>query len=148
MTTREFGLTTLPESVANVIARREGKSFLDRPTRSRSPETAMTSTNTLSGRDRAILRAVAAGGAELCLGTEPDLFLDGRCCCDQSAAHRLVRAGLIAATTLKLVGERVAAALTPAGRPSASPEPEHDRSTDRVRPDRRTSPPGTGRLPP
>ena len=53
----------------------------------------MTSTNTLSGRDRAILRAVAAGGAELCLGTEPDPFLDGRCCCDPSAAHRLVRAG-------------------------------------------------------
>jgi hypothetical protein len=73
-------------------------------------------TNILSGRDRAILRAVAAGGAELRLGTEPDLFLDGRCCCDQSAAHRLVHAGLIAATTLKLVGQRVAAALTPAGR--------------------------------
>jgi hypothetical protein len=74
MTTREFRLTTPPESVANVIARREGKSFLDRPTRS---------------------------GA-------------------QSAAHHLVRAGLIAATTLKLVGERVAAALTPAGRQALS----------------------------
>ena len=70
-------------------------------------------------RDRAtaaaILRAVAAGGAELVLGAEPDLFLDGRCCCDQSAAHRLVRSGLIAAATLGLVGQRVAAALTPAG---------------------------------
>ena len=74
----------------------------------------MTSTNTLSGRDRAILRAVAAGRAELQLGTEPDLFLDGRCCCAQSAAHHLVRAGLISPTTL--VGQRVAAALTPAGR--------------------------------
>jgi|tagenome__1003787_1003787.scaffolds.fasta_scaffold20679878_2 hypothetical protein len=82
----------------------------------RAGETIMTSTNNLSGRDRAILRAVAAGGAELCLSTEPDLFLDGRCCCDQSAARHLVRAGLIAAATLKLVGERVAAALTPAGR--------------------------------
>jgi len=29
----------------------------------------MTTTSTLSGRDRAILRAVAAGGAELQLGT-------------------------------------------------------------------------------
>jgi len=29
----------------------------------------MTSPNTLSGRERAILRAVAAGGAELQLGT-------------------------------------------------------------------------------
>jgi hypothetical protein len=75
----------------------------------------MTTTNTLSGRDRAILRAVAAGGAELALGAEPDLFLDGRRCCDQSAAHHLVRAGLIAATTLALVGQRVAAALTAAG---------------------------------
>jgi hypothetical protein len=76
----------------------------------------MTTTSTLSGRDRAILRAVEAGGAELALGTEPDLFLDGRCCCDQQAAHQLVRAGLIAAATLGLVGQRVAAALTPAGR--------------------------------
>jgi hypothetical protein len=76
----------------------------------------MTTTTTLSGRDRAILRAVAAGGAELQLGTEPDLFLDGRCCCDQTAVHQLVRAGFIAAATLGLVGQRVAAALTPAGR--------------------------------
>ena len=75
----------------------------------------MTTTSTLSGRDRAILRAVAAGGAELQLGTEPDLFFDGRRCCDQAAAH-LLRAGLIAAATLGLVGERVAAAITPAGR--------------------------------
>jgi hypothetical protein len=42
----------------------------------------------LSGRDRAILRAVAAGNAELAWGAEPDLLLDGRFCCDQSAAHR------------------------------------------------------------
>jgi hypothetical protein len=81
----------------------------------RTPETVMTTTSTLSGRDRAILRAVAAGGAELALGAEPDLFLDGRCCCDQSAAHHLVRSGLIAACRLGLVGQRVAAALTPAG---------------------------------
>ena len=76
----------------------------------------MTTTNTLSGRDRAILRAVAAGGAEVALGTEPDLFFDGRCCCDQTAAHYLVRAGLIAAATLGLVGQRVAAVLTSDGR--------------------------------
>jgi hypothetical protein len=76
----------------------------------------MTTTSTLSGRDRAILRAVAAGGAELELGAEPDLFLDGRCCCDQLAAHQLVHAGLIAAATLGLVGKRVAAVVTPAGR--------------------------------
>jgi len=75
----------------------------------------MTSPNTVSGRERAILRAVAAGGAELQLGTEPDLFLGGRCCCGQSAAHHLVHACLIAAQTLKPIGQRVAAALTPAG---------------------------------
>ena len=76
----------------------------------------MTTTSTLSGRDRAILRAVAAGGAQLQLGAEPDLFLDGRSCADQFAAHRLVHAGFIAAAGLGLVGQRVAAALTPAGR--------------------------------
>ena len=75
----------------------------------------MTTTSTLSGRDRAILRAVATGGAELACGAEPDLFLDGRYCCDQTAAHHLVRAGLITATKLGPVGQHVAAALTPAG---------------------------------
>jgi hypothetical protein len=84
-------------------------------TRRAASEIAMTTTSTLSGRDRAILRAVAAGGAELQLGSEPDLFFDGRSCCDQSAAHYLVRAGLIAAATLGLVGRRVDAVLTPAG---------------------------------
>jgi hypothetical protein len=76
----------------------------------------MTTTSTLSGRDRSILRAVAAGGAEITLGAEPDLFFDGLCCCDQSAAHYLVRAGLIGSATLGLIGQRVAAVLTPAGR--------------------------------
>jgi hypothetical protein len=80
----------------------------------------MTSTevqtmSTLSGRDRAILRAVAAGTAELLFGSEPDLFLEGRCCCDQIAVHKLVHAGLIIAVMPALVGQRVAAALSPAG---------------------------------
>jgi hypothetical protein len=57
----------------------------------------MTTTSTLSGRDRAILRAVVAGGAQLQLGVEPDLFLDGRSCTDQTAAHHLVQAGYLAA---------------------------------------------------
>jgi len=73
-------------------------------------------TSTLSGRERAILRAVEAGGAELVLGAAPDLLLGGRYCCDQSAAHHLFGMGLIAATTLGVVGRRVDAALTPAGR--------------------------------
>ena len=75
----------------------------------------MTATSTLSGRDRAILRAVAAGGAQLQLGAEPDLFFDDRSCADQYAAHRLVHAGFITAATLGLLGQRVTAALTPAG---------------------------------
>ena len=53
-------------------------------------------TGNLSHRDRAILRAVAGGTAELLGSTQPDLFLDGRCCSDQLAARRLAHAGLIA----------------------------------------------------
>jgi len=75
----------------------------------------MTTTSTLSGRDRGILRAVAAGWAQLQLGAEPDLFLDGRSCADQFAAHNLVHAGYITATTLGPLGQRVAAALAAAG---------------------------------
>ena len=75
----------------------------------------MTTTSTLSGRDRAILRAVATGGAELAWGAEPDLLLDGRYCCDQPAAHRLARAGLIAPSEACAAGQRVAATVTEAG---------------------------------
>ena len=71
---------------------------------------------TLSFRDRAILRAVANGGAELATGAEPDLFLEGRCCTDQFAARRLAHAGLIAAAAPAAVGQRVLARLTAAGR--------------------------------
>ena len=70
----------------------------------------------LTCRDRAILRAVGGGGAELTGGAEPDLFLDGRCCADQLAAHRLARAGLIAAVGSGAPGGRVAARLTAVGR--------------------------------
>ena len=70
----------------------------------------------LTGRDRAILRAVGRGTAELVVGGEPDLYLDGRWCADQFAAHRLARGGFIAHTTPAPVGHRVPARLTPAGR--------------------------------
>ncbi len=70
----------------------------------------------LTGRDRAILRAVAGGRAELGWGAEPDLFLDGRCCCDQPAAHRLFRVGLIAPATVAAAGQRVPATVTDRGR--------------------------------
>jgi hypothetical protein len=76
----------------------------------------LTTTTPLSGRDRAILRAVATGGAELAWGSEPDLLLDGRYCCDQPAAHRLARAGLIAPVAVCRAGQRVPATVTEAGR--------------------------------
>jgi hypothetical protein len=69
----------------------------------------------LSGRDRAILRAVERGTAELVVGVEPDLYLDGRWCADQFAAHRLARAGLLAQLAPAAVGQRVPARLTAAG---------------------------------
>jgi hypothetical protein len=49
------------------------------------------------------------------VGAEPDLFFDGRSCADQYAAHHLVHAGYITATKLGQLGQRVPAALTPAG---------------------------------
>ena len=70
---------------------------------------------TLTFRDRAILRAVAGGTAELLGGSQPDLLVDGRCCCDQMAARRLAHAGLITGTEPASVGQRVPARLTAAG---------------------------------
>ena len=70
----------------------------------------------LTHRDRAILRAVAGGTAELIGGSQPDLLVDGRCCCDQMAARRLAHAGLIAGAAPATIGERVPARLTQAGR--------------------------------
>ncbi|QFZ17956.1 hypothetical protein [Saccharothrix syringae] len=63
-------------------------------------------TTTITPRDRAVLRAVAAGRCAYASGT---LLVDGICCCDQFVGPRLVRAGLI--------GDRTGPArLTPAGR--------------------------------
>ncbi len=72
----------------------------------------------LSFRDRAILRAVADGTAQLSVSSEPDLFVDGRFCSDQVAARRLAHAGLIVAAAAAAParrGQRVLAELTPAG---------------------------------
>jgi hypothetical protein len=69
----------------------------------------------LTHRDRAILRAVAGGTAELLGGSQPDLLVGGLCCCDQMAARRLTRAGLIAGARPAAVGQRVPARLTAAG---------------------------------
>ncbi len=49
-----------------------------------------------SGRDRAVLRAVAAGRCQLGAGCEPVLLVDGLVCSDSSEARRLLIAGLVA----------------------------------------------------
>jgi hypothetical protein len=70
----------------------------------------------LSYRDRAILRAIAGGTAQLVVSSEPDLFVDGRSCSDQVAVRRLAHAGLIGPAVPGRPGQRVPAELTPAGR--------------------------------
>ena len=68
----------------------------------------------ICGRDRAVLRAVAAGRCELRAGCEPELVVDGVRCADSGVAQRLIAAGLV----VKPVGSAVAR-LTPAGRVAA-----------------------------
>ena len=68
----------------------------------------------ICGRDRAVLRAVAAGRCELPAGCEPELVVDGVRCADSAVAQRLIAAGLV----VKPVGSAVAR-LTPAGRAAA-----------------------------
>jgi hypothetical protein len=57
---------------------------------------AVVGTTTVSGRDRALMRAIAAGRCQLGAGVEPVLLIDGIVCADSSAGYRLVAAGLIA----------------------------------------------------
>jgi len=72
-------------------------------------------TESLTHRDRAILRAVAGGTAEMSVSSEPDLYVDGRFCCDQLAARRLAHAGLIAGARPGPRGPGGPARLTEAG---------------------------------
>ncbi|MFF0145401.1 MULTISPECIES: hypothetical protein [Amycolatopsis] len=69
----------------------------------------------LSGRALAMLRAVAAGRAELTCSCEPDLRVDGLPCCDQPAAHALARDGLIRAHDAVGAGQWTRAELTDDG---------------------------------
>ncbi|MFD9965067.1 hypothetical protein [Amycolatopsis sp. NPDC058986] len=75
----------------------------------------LVTTSQLSHRDRAILKAVAAGRAELSCSCEPDLFVDGLSCCDQAAARALTHAGYIAPCMSSTAGRRVPAQITAAG---------------------------------
>lgn len=77
----------------------------------------------LNYRERATLRAVARGGAEMTLSVEPDLFIDGLACCDQVTGHRLARLGLIVATHQGRAGERVPARITEAGEAALGLQP-------------------------
>ena len=70
----------------------------------------------LSGRAKAMLRAVAAGRAQLTGGCEPNLYVDGLPCCDQMVTHDLVHAGLLRARRAVGLNERTDAELTEAGR--------------------------------
>ncbi|MFC0543276.1 hypothetical protein [Kutzneria chonburiensis] len=70
-------------------------------------------TTPLPHRAIAILRAVAAGRAELTDSREPDLRVDGLPCCDQAMAHDLVHAGLVVAA--RSTSTWMPARLTPSG---------------------------------
>jgi hypothetical protein len=69
----------------------------------------------LSRREFAMLQAIAADRGEITGSCEPDLFIDGLACCDQSAAHHLAHTGLVHATRPAEVGQRVPAELTTPG---------------------------------
>ena len=71
--------------------------------------------SSLSRREFAMLHAIADGRAEITGSCEPDLFIDGLACCDQSAAHHLAHAGLVRATHPAQVEQRVSAELTTVG---------------------------------
>ncbi|MBW4721257.1 hypothetical protein [Saccharothrix obliqua] len=70
----------------------------------------------LSHRARAVLRAIAAGRAEVTLSREPDLRVDGLLCSDQAVARQLAHAGLLRPAPSGGHGQWSPAELTPAGR--------------------------------
>ncbi|RSD07829.1 hypothetical protein [Amycolatopsis eburnea] len=74
-----------------------------------------THPNALSRRAIAMLKAIAAGRAELRCSCEPDLRVDGLPCCDQTTAHDLARAGLVRAVGTPSPGQWAPAELTEAG---------------------------------
>ena len=78
--------------------------------------TTATKPPALTDRAAAMLRAVAAGRADITVSVEPDLYVDGIPCCDQSTAHELAHTGLVTAAHRAPPGTRVRAELTEAGR--------------------------------
>jgi hypothetical protein len=78
----------------------------------RSGAVSFPTSTQVCGRDRAVLRAVAAGRCRLRTGCEPLLVVDGVACADSGVARRLIVAGLLAPP----VGPADRARLTAAGR--------------------------------
>lgn len=76
----------------------------------------------LNNRERAALRAIARGTAEITCSCEPDLFIDGLACCDQFTARRLAHLDFIAPARPGVPGERVRAILTDTGRAALDQE--------------------------
>ncbi|WP_329049160.1 hypothetical protein OG738_41010 [Amycolatopsis sp. NBC_01488] len=68
----------------------------------------------LTHRAMAMLKAVAAGRAQMSCSCEPDLFIDGFACCDQMTAHALAHGGYLRPAAEAATG-RVPAELTEAG---------------------------------
>lgn len=82
-----------------------------------TPGRAVTITNDESDhRARAMLRAIAAGRAEVTRSSEPDLKVDGLLCGDQVAAREPAHAGLLRPARRDVSGPWAPAELTPAGR--------------------------------
>ncbi|WP_158893924.1 hypothetical protein [Amycolatopsis anabasis] len=77
----------------------------------------------LNHRERATLRAVALGKAEITCSCEPDLFIDGLACCDQTTAHRLAKGGLVVPARAGRPGERVPALISDLGRAALGEKP-------------------------
>ena len=76
---------------------------------------ATTQPPAVNHRVLAMLRAVAAGRAQVSCSAEPDLFVDGVPCCDQFTAHVLAHEGLVRPGQPGTPGQRVPAVLTRAG---------------------------------
>ncbi|KAA9165029.1 hypothetical protein FPZ12_006800 [Amycolatopsis acidicola] len=72
----------------------------------------------------AILRAAAAGRVEMTCSCEPDLYVDGLACCDQTTGRLLAHAGLIRPARPGSLGQRVPVRLTAAGHAALQATPE------------------------
>lgn len=76
------------------------------------------SEDAVTGRMKAMLRAVHDGRGELSGGSEPDLYVDGLPCCDFMSVHALVHGGYVAPSSVTALCERRTAVLTELGRAS------------------------------